>query len=205
MNQEPPTSRRSEMSTAPAATAGTLGRTPPATATPKERVTSRSVPREAAARYLWAFTRLCMGWIFMWPFLDKMFGLGHETQSADAIIHGGNPTAGFLSGSVGPFSGIYHSIAGGWLVNVLFISGLLVIATGLLLGIFMRFACAAGALMVVLMWSATLPPENDLFMDNHIIYALLLIGLALVGAGNTLGLGRRWTQTSVVKRHPWLA
>jgi thiosulfate dehydrogenase (quinone) large subunit len=207
MNQIPPTSRRSEMSSTPAAVAGTLGRTPapPASPTAQARATSRSVPREVAARYLWALTRLCMGWVFMWPFLDKMFGLGHETQSADAIIHGGNPTAGFLSGSVGPFSGIYHTIAGGWLVNVLFITGLFVIGAGLLLGIFMRVACASGALLVMLMWSATLPPQNDLFMDNHIIYALLLVGLALVGAGNTFGLGRRWGQTNLVQRHSWLA
>ena len=59
--------------------------------------------------------------------------------------------------------------------------------------------------MLVLMWTASLPPENNLFMDDHIIYALVLIGLALVGAGNTLGLGRRWAQTALVQRHAWLA
>lgn len=42
-------------------------------------------------------------------------------------------------------------------------------------------------------------------MGNHIIYALVLIGLALVSAGNTLGLGRWWTQTALVRRFPWLA
>jgi thiosulfate dehydrogenase [quinone] large subunit len=146
-----------------------------------------------------------MGWVFLWPFLDKTFGLGHGTKSADAWISGGNPTKGFLSGSIGPFSSIYHSIAGAGLVNWLFMVGLISIAVMLLLGIGMRFACAAGALMVVLMWSASLPPEDDVFMDNHIIYALVLIGLALVGAGNTLGLGRWWTKTSLVQRFPWLA
>ena len=69
----------------------------------------------------------------------------------------------------------------------------------------MRLACAAGALLVVLMWSASLPPENDLFLDDHIIFGLLLIGLALVGAGNTFGLGRWWAQTNLVQRHAWLA
>jgi hypothetical protein len=34
-----------------------------------------------------------------WPFLDKAFGLGHETASTDAWISGGNPTEGFLSHS----------------------------------------------------------------------------------------------------------
>ena len=42
-------------------------------------------------------------------------------------------------------------------------------------------------------------------MDDHVIYALVLVGLALVGAGNTLGLGRWWSQTGLVQRHGWLA
>jgi thiosulfate dehydrogenase (quinone) large subunit len=42
-------------------------------------------------------------------------------------------------------------------------------------------------------------------MDDHIIYALVLIGLAAVGAGKTLGFGRRWAQTEVVQKHSWLA
>jgi thiosulfate dehydrogenase [quinone] large subunit len=146
-----------------------------------------------------------MGWLFLWPFLDKMFGLGHESASADAWVNGGNPTEGFLSGAVGPFAGIYHSIAGAGTVNVLFMAGLFGIGAALLLGIAMRPACIAGATMVLLMWSAVLPPENNLFMDDHIIYALLLIGLAAVGAGNTLGLGKRWARTGLVRRYGWLA
>jgi len=193
------------MSTSPAAPIPALDTAVPATKASGTRARTRSLTRETGLRYLWAVTRLCMGWVFLWPFLDKTFGLGHGTKSADAWISGGNPTKGFLSGSIGPFSSIYHSIAGAGLVNWLFMVGLISIAVMLLLGIGMRFACAAGALMVVLMWSASLPPEDDVFMDNHIIYALVLIGLALVGAGNTLGLGRWWTKTSLVQRFPWLA
>ena len=156
-------------------------------------------------RYLWAATRLCLGWTFLWPFMDKAFGLGHETPSANAWFSGGNPTKGFLSGSVGPFSGIYHDIAGAGLVNVLFMVGLLGIGVALLLGIAMWPACIAGATMLMLMWTASLPPENNLFMDDHIIYALVLIGLAAVGAGKTLGLGEWWARTEVVQRYSWLA
>jgi hypothetical protein len=29
-----------------------------------------------ATRYVWGLTRLCLGWTFLWPFLDKTFGLG---------------------------------------------------------------------------------------------------------------------------------
>lgn len=160
--------------------------------------------RSRAARYLLAATRLSLGWVFLWPFLDKLFGLGHGTTSAKAWIHGGSPTKGFLSGAAGPFAGFYHSFAGAQWANWGFMLGLVCIATGLLLGVGMRLACAGGAVLTVLMWSASLPPTNDVFMDEHIIYALVLLTLAVLGAGNTLGLGHWWTRTPLVRRFRWL-
>jgi thiosulfate dehydrogenase (quinone) large subunit len=192
------------MSATPVAPAGPLGRVAPMPTVREAGARTISLTRATALRYLWAVTRLGMAWTFLWPFMDKMFGLGHQTTSAQAWINGGNPTKGFLSGSVGAFSSFYQSIAGAGIVNWLFMIGLLAIAISLSFGIAMRFAAAAGSIMLVLMWSASLPPQDDLFLDNHIIYALLLVGLVLVGAGNTFGLGRRWTQTSPVQRHPWL-
>lgn len=192
------------MSTTQAAPVAPMGNAPPVVLAPETRRKAVSLTREKALGYVWAATRLGLGWIFLWAFLDKAFGLGHETASAESWIHGGSPTEGFLSGSVGPFSSIYHGIAGAGLVDGLFMVGLAAVGLLLILGIGMRFACGAGALMVVLMWSAALPPENNLFLDDHIIYALVLIGLALVGAGNTLGLGRWWTRTSLVQRFSWL-
>ena len=156
-------------------------------------------------RYLWVALRLGMGWTFLWPFFDKMFGLNHQTTSAQAWINGGNPTKGFLSGSAGLFSGFYTSIAGASVVNVLFMAGLLGIGVALALGIAMKPAAVAGATMLVLMWSASLPPSDDLILDNHIIYALLLFGLVAVGAGKTFGLGTRWERIELVQRHRWLA
>ncbi len=170
---------------------------------PYESSTATLVP-SGAARYIWAVTRLCLGWTFLWPFLDKLFGLGHETDSAKAWIHGGSPTTGFLTGAVGPFAGIYHSFAGAGWADWGFMLGLLGIGVALLLGVGMRIACVAGAILLVLMWSASLPPANNIFMDDHLIYALVLLGLAVVGAGNTLGFGHQWTKTSLVRQHPWL-
>jgi thiosulfate dehydrogenase [quinone] large subunit len=160
--------------------------------------------REVAAAYTWAVARLALGSIFLWAFLDKFFGLGHGTASADSVLSGGNPTEGFLAHAVGPFSGVYHSIAGNIVVNVLFMAGLLAIGVALIGGVAMRFAAAAGALMMVLMWSASLPPANHVFMDDHIVYAIVLVGLALVNAGDKLGLGGRWSRLGLVQRLPWL-
>lgn len=172
-------------------------------AAPEDSSTAEALPA-GTARHLWALTRLCLGWTFLWPFLDKTFGLGHETASADAWIDGGSPTTGFLANASGPFAGIYHSISGAAWADWGFMVGLLLIGVALLTGIGMRIAAISGAVLMVLMWTAALPPDNNPFMDDHIIYALVLLGLAVVGAGNTLGFGRRWTDTTLVRTHPWL-
>ncbi|MFD0899179.1 hypothetical protein [Actinomadura sediminis] len=158
-----------------------------------------------AARYVWAAARLALGWVFLWAFLDKTFGLGHETPAAKAWVDGGSPTEGFLAHAPkGPFAGFYNDLAGLAWADWLFMLGLAGIGVGLILGIGMRVAVGAGALLLVMMWTAVLPPENNPFMDDHLIYAVLAIGLALVSAGDTLGLGRWWAETPLVRRFPIL-
>jgi thiosulfate dehydrogenase [quinone] large subunit len=57
---------------------------------------------------------------------------------------------------------------------------------------------------MVLMWTAVLPPENNPFMDDHLIYAAVLVLLALVGAGSTLGFGKAWANLPIVRDNSWL-
>jgi thiosulfate dehydrogenase [quinone] large subunit len=169
----------------------------------------------AAARVL-AALRIAFGLTFLWAFLDKTFALGFSTgydqagnldRFGDAAwIHGGSPTEGFLAfGADGPFKELYNSIAGAAWADWLFMAGLLGIGVALTLGIGMRFATAAGALLYVLMWTVVLPPENHPFLDEHILGALSLIVLGLTHAGNTWGLGRGWSRTQLVKDLPVLA
>jgi thiosulfate dehydrogenase [quinone] large subunit len=82
--------------------------------------------------------------------------------------------------------------------------GLLGIGIALILGIGMRIAAVSGAVMLVMMWTAVLQPENNPFMDDHIVYALVLGMLALTGAGRTFGLGKVWERLAIVKRFPIL-
>ncbi|WP_220091485.1 hypothetical protein [Actinoplanes lutulentus] len=175
------------------------------TATVPQSAPSATGTRTAVTRYLLAGIRVALGWVFLWAFLDKLFGLGRSTPAANAWLDGGSPTAGFLGkAATGPFAGIYHAMAGNAVVDALFMIALLGIGTALILGIGMRIAAAAGALLMILMWTAVLPPETNPFMDDHLIYAAVLILLALLGAGTTWGLGRRWAATSLVRRNTWL-
>jgi thiosulfate dehydrogenase [quinone] large subunit len=82
--------------------------------------------------------------------------------------------------------------------------GLLGIGLALVLGIGTRIAAVSGTAMLLMMWSAALAPENNPVMDDHIVYALTLVVLALLGAGRFVGLGRQWEQLTVVKKHGWL-
>jgi thiosulfate dehydrogenase [quinone] large subunit len=68
----------------------------------------------------------------------------------------------------------------------------------------MRLAAAAGALLLVMMWSVVLRPENNPFMDDHLIYAMVIVLLALTSAGRTFGLGRFWERLPIVQRYGFL-
>ncbi|GGS83330.1 DoxX family membrane protein [Nonomuraea spiralis] len=153
------------------------------------------------ADYVWAVARIALGWIFLWAFLDKTFGWGLATPAAKAWINGGSPTTGFLKGAgENAFGGFFSSLAGQVWVDWLFMAGLAGVGLALVLGIGTRVAAGAGTAMLLLMWAAGLPLETNPFVDDHIVYALVLVGLALTGAGGTLGLGG----LPVVRRTPWL-
>ncbi|HVO78116.1 MAG TPA: hypothetical protein VMS79_04525 [Methanomassiliicoccales archaeon] len=156
--------------------------------------------------YIWASLRILLGWIFLWGFLDKLFGLGFPTTASQAWINGGSPTAGFLSfGTSGIFEGFYHWLAGNAVVDWLFMLALLALGIALILGIGMRLATYGGTIFLLLLWGANVPPANNPIIDEHIIYILVLWALMMVQAGRVFGLGNRWTASGLVKRFPILA
>ncbi|MFV2070181.1 MAG: hypothetical protein ACC645_24705 [Pirellulales bacterium] len=167
------------------------------------------------AAHVWAVARLGLAWVFLWAFLDKTFALGFATGRAQdgsidffserAWIRGGSPTEGFLTfGTKGPFADTFQGMAGDLWVDGLFMIGLLAIGTALLLGVGMRLAAVAGALLLLLMWLAQIWPANNPFLDSHLIYGVVIIGLAAMNAGDTWGFGKWWAKTEAVRRYPIL-
>ncbi|MFF4189955.1 hypothetical protein [Nonomuraea sp. NPDC001831] len=151
--------------------------------------------------YVWAVARIAIGWIFLWAFLDKTFGWGFATPAGKAWIAGGSPTTGFLKGTgENALGGLFSSLAGQVWVDWLFMAGLAGVGLALVLGVGTRIAAVAGTLMLTLMWAAELPLATNPFLDEHIVYAIVLIGLAMTGAGATLGLGN----LPIVRRNAWL-
>jgi len=171
--------------------------------TPAPHVAPESRSAQVAA-YTFATVRLLLAFEFLWAFFDKTFGWGKATPAEGAWISGGSPTTGFLSHVEGPFGSFFGGLAGNAVIDWLFMLGLLGIGAALALGIGMRIAAGAGALLMLLMWLASMPIAVNPFVDYHLVDAVLLVGLAAISAGDTLGLGARWARTSVVQRYPVL-
>ncbi|GAB3430695.1 DoxX family protein [Flindersiella endophytica] len=182
---------------------------------PAATVTTPARETKGPGRVL-AVLRITTGFVFLWAFLDKLFGWGYATPAERAWINGGSPTKGFLSGvAVGPFESTFHSIAGAGWANWLFMLCLAGVGIAVIAGIGLRVSAVAGSILMLLMWAAEWPLDKltsageptmstNPIVDYHILYALVLIVLALTFAGATWGFGKAWSRLSLVRRFPWL-
>lgn len=133
--------------------------------------------------------RVAVGWHFLYEGLSKLFIPGWTAQP-------------FLAGSNSFIAGFYHWMADSSaimsIVDILNISGLILIGLGLFLGVFIRAASIAGILLLALYYFAYPPfgvslmmqPEGALYIVNkNFIEAAIL--LVFVFSGNRgLGLDR---------------
>jgi thiosulfate dehydrogenase (quinone) large subunit len=78
---------------------------------------------------------------------------------------------------------------------------MLLIRPGLIFGIGTRLAAIGGIRWRAVFYTATaIWPEHNPLPDDHVVYAIVLAGIAYVGAGRFLGLGRWWESTALVRR-----
>jgi thiosulfate dehydrogenase [quinone] large subunit len=161
-------------------------------------------------RHALAVLRLATGFIFLWAFLDKTFGLGFSTSVERAWINGGTPSQGFLRSDAvtGPLQPFFVGIASP-ASDVLFMLGMLGIGAAVMLGIGLRVSAVAGSIIMVLMYLAEWPfaagaGSTNPAVDYHIIYALVLIVLAATAAGNTWGIGAWWKTLPIARTAAWL-
>src|SRR5688572_27832233 len=140
----------------------------------------------------WGALRLALGWSFLWAFLDKAFGLGFGTGRLEdggidyfgnaAWINGGSPTDGFLMFGLhtkGFFVDFYGSLVGKTWVEWIYMLSMLSIGLGLLTGIASRLAAIGGIIWMAIFYTAgSIWPENNPLLDDHVIYAIVLAGIA---------------------------
>jgi thiosulfate dehydrogenase [quinone] large subunit len=154
------------------------------------------------SRYGVALLRIVVGIIFVWAGADKVFNGGPTGFSAAGFLKfATNGTLGwpFVSGTPDPKT-IYNPTHDFWVslagnatamtvVNNLVVAGEVLIGVALLLGIVTRFAAVMGALMMALFFFAGWNFTNGI-VEEHATYAVVLLALAGMGAGNYYGLDR---------------
>lgn len=177
-----------------------------ATALPEQA----SIVTTATGRHWLAVTRFATGFIFLWAFIDKTFGLGFATPAERAWINGGTPAQGFLQSEAvtGPLQPWFQSLATP-LADWLFMAGMLGIGLAVMLGVGLRVSAVAGSAMMLLMYFAEWPfaagvGSTNPLVDYHLIYALALIVIAVLYAGDTWGLGGWFKRLPLVQRMHWL-
>lgn len=152
-----------------------------------------------------AVVRILIGFVFLWAFLDKCFGLGIPTPHAQAWLFGTgpDPAEAFLAGITGPFAWLFNPIAGQEWATWLFMAGLLGIGVGLMSGLAFRFSAVCGVLLLAILYLAELPETANPFVSSNMIYALVLVALIPLRNGRVWGLSKGWERT-VGARLPWL-
>jgi thiosulfate dehydrogenase [quinone] large subunit len=160
-----------------------------------------------------ALLRITLGLVYLWGFIGQAFGIAYtnsETDSAGKTSYGWHfthdssqgwissgfshsPTGAYVDKTHGPLAFIpQHLPTGlddfGWMVAI---GGL---GIALTLGIFMNIAGVGGFVLNLLLWFATFPPNGNPIVDGtHTVYALVLVLLMSLHAGNRWGLGRWWS------------
>ena len=124
--------------------------------------------------------RVALGWIFLYAGYTKVID---PTWSAEGYLKGAKT-----------FSGFY-----GWLASADMLAitnflnewGLTLLGVALILGIFVRFSALAAAAMMLLYYFPVLEfplVDHSYIVDEHIVYAVAFVVLAVFQAGRAWGL-----------------
>ena len=179
---------------------------------------------------VFALMRVALGFTFLWAFLDKALALGFSTGRDPvtgvvdyfgnaAWINGGSPTKGVFAYALnaGWFTGFYEGLGNVTMtaqgpvanpsvwIDVVYMVSMLLIGLGLITGVMTRLAAAGGLVWVAIFYTATaIWPEHNPVVDEHVLQALILVGLILANAGRYYGLGNIWQRFGFVRDRKYL-
>lgn len=149
------------------------------------------------AKIFLVLLRLAAGWLFLYSGFTK---IADPSWSA----------AGLLT-HASTFSGFYSWLASPELISITnFVNewGQLLLGVSLILGVFIRLSSILGAVLMLLYYFPALkfpyPNEHSYIVDEHIIYALVLLLLASLSAGKIFGLANWCSRLPLCARYPRL-
>ncbi|RDZ46666.1 hypothetical protein C5B91_03075 [Haloferax sp. Atlit-10N] len=154
--------------------------------------------------------RVVMGWTLFQGGITKL------VTYLDADPSNNWTAAGYLANAIpegNPLMGLWGSMAGSPLIDMLNMWGLTLAGLALILGAFVRFSAFWGAIMMLFYWAAALeggilaglPLAHGWVVDDHIVYAVLLFGLGAFGAGRILGVDAYLENMEFVRRNRWMS
>jgi thiosulfate dehydrogenase [quinone] large subunit len=131
---------------------------------------------------LFFLTRTGLGWLFFWAGITK-------------VLNPAWSAAGYLDNAK-TFAGFYHWVASPAILPVVnFVNawGLTLLGISVILGVGMRISAPLGALLMMLYYFPILgfpyPNHHAFIVDEHIIYALLLLLLSALRESRVGGVG----------------
>jgi thiosulfate dehydrogenase [quinone] large subunit len=146
-------------------------------------------------RALIVFFRLAMGWVFLYAASHQVFVPGWSV-------------AGFLN-STKTFHGVYSLFTGPAIAPVLsFLVGYghLLIGLSLVVGLMVRVSAVFGILLMLFYWTAHMDfpyisDTNNFLVDEHIVFAGVLVFLIVKHAGHVWGLDGWVENLDFFRRH----
>jgi thiosulfate dehydrogenase [quinone] large subunit len=154
--------------------------------------------------YMLAVFRILVGWIFLWPFFDKLFGLGFQTPAGNGFADGVSPSSFVTFVTDGIFAGFYSSIGGNLFVDILMMAALIGVGVTLMLGFASKVSTVSAIAFLVVMYTLCVPPTDNPIIDYHIILCFGLLATLFLGGFDRLSVNEKWKSLWIVKRYPIL-
>ncbi len=138
-------------------------------------------------------TRLSLGWLMFYAGITKVLD---PAWSAAFYLKGAKLFPGFYAWLLSPSILPVVNFVNAW--------GLTLLGVSLILGVMVRLSAPLGALLMILYYLPILdfpyPNAHAYIVDEHIIYAVLLLYFASVRAGRTFGLDAVLTKKSILSK-----
>ncbi len=154
--------------------------------------------------YAIAIFRIMVGWLLLWGFIDKMFGLGFRTPAGQGVIDGGSPSSFIAYADGGILADLYNTLAGNVVADVLLMAGLLILGTTLIIGIASKLTTILTVAFLVVMYTLWTPPPDNPLIDDHIVMSMGMVATYYLGGFEKLSLNGWWRSIPIVERFPIL-
>jgi thiosulfate dehydrogenase [quinone] large subunit len=156
------------------------------------------MPTTRAGKALILYLRLALAWTFLYAGWHQVFAPGFSV-------------AGFLghTRTFHDFFAAFATPAAAPGVSALVAYGHLLIGLSLAAGLLVRVSAPCGAVLMLVYWLAHMDwpyieNKTNFIVDQHLVYAGVLLLLALVRAGHVAGLDALAGRGSFAQRHPRL-